>query len=679
MSVIISIQAGKRKGGRIMKKQRISRLLEPGMRAYFIIFLLFFLAVIWIDYYVAAAGIALLAAQYMVFRRVAAKRRREILGYIDSMTASIGDAAIGSVSNSPFPTVVIRVETGEILWSNERFQFITGERRHTFEIKLKDIIPDVDVRWLLEGRSEALNELRIKDRFYTLYGSTSKVEGKPGVYGTIYFIDTTELRQIRLLYEDTKPAVAIVLIDNYDEILKNGTVNETSKLVADVDGKIAEWAEQSGFLFRKYDRDRYLLLFERKHLKKLISDKFPILETVKALSSEPIPLTLSIGIGIDGESFAECLKFALLALDMALSRGGDQAVIKNKLNFEFYGGQTQEIQKRTKVKSRVMANALAQLIKDSGIVLVMGHKLSDHDSIGSAAGIICAARKLGKRAFLVVDRHNTAAPQLLQRLGELPEYEGVIISPTDAMLMADNRTLLVVTDVNRPKMVESEELLLSCNRVVVIDHHRRAASFIDNAALNFHEPYASSASELVSELLSYMVEGSPILKTEAEAMLAGIVLDTKNFSMRTGVRTFEAAARLRMAGADTVEIKRLFQTDFDSCIDRFEIVRRAHIHSKGVAVSHIEKPVARTVAAQAADELLNVLGVQASFVVFPEGEQTIVSARSLGQINVQVILEKLGGGGHLNMAGAQIKGQSPEIVLSMLYTAIDEYIAKVDK
>ena len=255
----------------------------------------------------------------------------------------------------------------------------------------------------------------------------------------------------------------------------------------------------------------------------------------------------------------------------------------------------------------------------------------------------------------------------------MPEYQGVIISPTDAILLADNRTLLVITDVNRPDMVESEELLLSCTRVAVIDHHRRGASYIENAALNFHEPYASSASELVSELLSYLGDQAPILKVEAEAMLAGIVLDTKNFTMRTGVRTFEAAARLRSAGADTVEIKRLFQTDFERCIDRYDIVSRAHMHRGGIAISYTEKNVDRTTAAQAADELLNVLNVQASFVLFPEEDEIVISARSLGNINVQVILEKMGGGGHLQMAGAQIKGQSPEIVLSRLYEVIDDY------
>jgi c-di-AMP phosphodiesterase-like protein len=415
---------------------------------------------------------------------------------------------------------------------------------------------------------------------------------------------------------------------------------------------------------------------ERKDLRVLKENRFPILEKAKLLFPEQMPLTLSIGIGVDGKDFAENLRFSLLAIDMALSRGGDQAVIKNMRNFEFYGGQTQEVQKRTKVKSRVMANALAQLIKDSGNVMVMGHKMSDLDSIGSAAGIVCACRKLDRKAHVVVDKETTAAGQLLDRLEKQPEYEGVIISPTDAILMADSGTLLVVTDVNRPQMVESEELLLSCNRIAVIDHHRRAAAYIDNAALNFHEPYASSASELVSELLSYMNQDVPILKVEAEAMLAGIVLDTKNFSMRTGVRTFEAAARLRNQGADPVEIKRLFQSDFESCVDKYNIVTHASMYRGGVSVALSDRTVNRTTAAQAADELLNVQGVQASFVLFPEGDETVISARSLGKVNVQVILEKLGGGGHLNMAGAQIKGLSPEVVLSRLYDAIDEYLDK---
>lgn len=659
-----------------MRNKRAARLLEPGMRAYFVIFLLFFIAILFVNVYVAAAGLLLLVAQYVVFRNAAAKRRKEILALIDSVASNIGDAATNSVSASPFPTAIIRVETGEVIWCNNLFHSMTGERRHTFEIKLSDIIPQIDVRWLMEGRNISLTDLIIGDRIYELHGNTAKVEGKPGLFGTIYFIDVTETRRIRQIHEDSRPVVAVVLIDNYEEIVKSGSSNDYSKVLIDLDEIINQWAAEAGFLLRKYDRDRYLVIMERKDLRVLKENRFPILEKAKLLFPEQMPLTLSIGIGVDGKDFAENLRFSLLAIDMALSRGGDQAVIKNMRNFEFYGGQTQEVQKRTKVKSRVMANALAQLIKDSGNVMVMGHKMSDLDSIGSAAGIVCACRKLDRKAHVVVDKETTAAGQLLDRLEKQPEYEGVIISPTDAILMADSGTLLVVTDVNRPQMVESEELLLSCNRIAVIDHHRRAAAYIDNAALNFHEPYASSASELVSELLSYMNQDVPILKVEAEAMLAGIVLDTKNFSMRTGVRTFEAAARLRNQGADPVEIKRLFQSDFESCVDKYNIVTHASMYRGGVSVALSDRTVNRTTAAQAADELLNVQGVQASFVLFPEGDETVISARSLGKVNVQVILEKLGGGGHLNMAGAQIKGLSPEVVLSRLYDAIDEYLDK---
>lgn len=659
-----------------MRNKRIARLLEPGMRIYFIASLIFFIVVLNINLYVGIAGLLLLTAQYLVYRNASAKRRKEILALIDSVASSIGEATTNSVSASPFPTVIIRVETGEVIWCNDLFHNITGERRHIFDIKLTDIISNIDIRWLMEGRSVYNNDLTIGDRIYSLYGNTATVEGRPGVFGTIYFIDVTELRQLKTRYEESRPVVVVILIDNYEEILKSVSSNDTSKLLIDLDDAITKWASESGFLLRKYDRDRYLLLMEKKDLRKLINSQFSILEDAKSLDAGSMPLTLSIGIGVDGENFSENLRYAQLAIDMALSRGGDQAVIKNRLNFEFYGGQTQEIQKRTKVKSRVMANALSQLIKDSGDVMVMSHKMSDLDSIGSAAGVVCAARKLGKKAYIVVDRTDTAAVSLLERLGELPEYQGVIISPTDAILLADNRTLLVITDVNRPDMVESEELLLSCARVAVIDHHRRGASYIENAALNFHEPYASSASELVSELLSYLGDQAPILKVEAEAMLAGIVLDTKNFTIRTGVRTFEAAARLRSAGAETVEIKRLFQTDFERCIDRYDIVSRAHMHRGGIAISYTEKNVDRTTAAQAADELLNVLNVQASFVLFPEEDEIVISARSLGNINVQVILEKMGGGGHLQMAGAQIKGQSPEIVLSRLYEVIDDYLDK---
>ena len=384
---------------------------------------------------------------------------------------------------------------------------------------------------------------------------------------------------------------------------------------------------------------------------------------------------MSIGIGKDGKSFSEGFKFAALSIDMALSRGGDQAVIKNRFNFEFYGGRTAELEKRTKVKSRVMANSLTELMRDASNIFVMGHKYADLDSIGAAAGIVCAARKLGKIARIVVDPERNASKPLIRMLQELPLYAGVFVEKQDAILDADGNSLLVVVDTNRPEQTESEELLSSCNRVAVIDHHRRAATYIQNAALSFHEPYASSACELVTELLQYMVEPADILRAEAEALMSGIVLDTKNFTLRTGGRTFEAAAFLRRAGADPTDVKKLLQSDIASAMARYAIVQKAKVYKNGIAIASADTVQNRVIAAQAADELLNISGIQASFVVYPEPEAVSISARSIGDVNVQVIVEKLGGGGNKSTAGAQVKGKTQTQVLRELVEAIDAFLA----
>lgn len=391
---------------------------------------------------------------------------------------------------------------------------------------------------------------------------------------------------------------------------------------------------------------------------------------------------MSIGIGKEGANMEESFKFATLAIDMALSRGGDQAIIKNRLNFEFYGGKSVELEKRTKVKSRVMANALGELISDASQVFIMGHSFADLDCIGAAAGVCCIARKKEKRARIVINLEKNASMSLINYLKKQPEYENIFISPSDAILEADGKSLLVVVDTNRPEQTESEDFLDSVNRVAVIDHHRRAATHIENAALNFHEPYASSASELVTELLPYLIEQQDLLRCEAEAMLAGIVLDTKSFSLRTGGRTFEAAAYLRRAGADTTEVKKLLQNDIESTVARFDIVRKAKVYRDGIAIATQEIQADRVIAAQAADELLNINGIQASFVVFVENERegvVGVSGRSIGDVNVQMILEKLGGGGNKATAGAQVRGSEPREVLAKLITSIDEYLSDEEK
>ena len=409
-------------------------------------------------------------------------------------------------------------------------------------------------------------------------------------------------------------------------------------------------------------------------MEKLIAAKFPLLEAAHTVvSPSGIHATISIGIGRDGAGFGENLQFANMSIEMALSRGGDQAVTKNRFNFDFYGGRGSEIETRTKVKSRVMANALYELIGDSSKVYVMGHKFTDMDSVGAASAVCCIARKRGVKIHMVIDLDNTAARALVERLRKEPEYKDVFINPQEAILRADNRTLLVLVDTNRPEQAEDRALLEACNHVAVIDHHRRAATYVQNADLSFIEPYASSVCELMTEILQVVVEPSDILRCEAEAMLSGIVLDTKNFTLRTGERTFDAAAFLRRTGADTTEVKKLLQTDMKHTVEKYSILQSARLY-RNIAVAAPQTPQDRIVAAQAADELLNVSGVDASMVVYPTDSGVFISARSIGDLNVQMIMEKLGGGGNRNAAAAQLDGLELNAAVDKLYAAVDEYL-----
>ena len=403
-----------------------------------------------------------------------------------------------------------------------------------------------------------------------------------------------------------------------------------------------------------------------------------MLDSIRAVKvAEGLNPTLSIGVGKDADSMAELYKGANLSLEMALSRGGDQAVVRTKQDFSFYGGRTKTTEKRTKVKSRVMANALGELMEDAKQIYIMGHSYADMDALGAAAGLMCIARKRRRKAQIIIDQDNNAAQLVLAQLRKLPEYAGAFVDKQEAFLRLQPGTLLIVVDTNRPDFVEAPQVLESCNRVAVIDHHRRAASYIENAALNFHEPYASSASELVTELLQYLCEPSEVLREEAEALLAGIVLDTKHFTLRTGGRTFEAAAFLRRAGADTTDVQRYFQNDLSDVVKRYDVLRRAEILPSGIAVAAIpEDGVDRVAAAQAADELLTLRGVKASFVLCRKGAGVILSGRSLGEVNVQVILEALGGGGNSTTAGGQIAEGDVAEVRAKLLDVIEAYFEK---
>ena len=663
-----------------MPKKKLSRLLEPGFQLYFVCLAVFAVASAVLNPALGVAEGVIILVLYAYFRRSNAQRQKEILKYIDNVTCNVDVATKDTMINAPLPMVIFRPESDEVIWSNDRFLQISGAREHLFDTKLSAAVPGFSSRWLMEGKTECPTEVPMGDRRFLVFGhlvSTGE-KGAHSFLATTYWVDVTDYSAVREEFYDSRPVCAILTLDNYEELMKGVPDNTKSAILSSIEEKLTEWTSPTGGLFCKYDRDRYLFFFEERHLKGLQEGKFAVLDAVRSvLNPKDMPATLSIGIGRDADSLQELFQYAALSVEMALSRGGDQVVIKNKFNFEFYGGRSKELEKRTKVKSRVMANALGELIADASCVFVMGHKFPDLDCIGAAAGVCAIARKKETPVYIIKDPSPNPASDMIARLGELSEYRDVFLSPQDAMIRANTQSLLVVVDTNRPEQTLSEDLLLSCNKVAVIDHHRRAATYIADAALNFHEPYASSASELVTELLQYLLEPADLLKLEAEALLAGMVLDTKQFTMRTGSRTFEAAAFLRRAGADTGDVRKLFQNDLDGTIARYDIIKNARMYRDGVAVAVVDHPVGRVTAAQAADELLNISGIDASFVLFPDGERVIISARSMGDTNVQVILEKLGGGGNAAAAGGQIPGAIDQVARDLL-SAISRYFEEED-
>ena len=602
--------------------------------------------------------------------------QRSVRQYLDRVSGGLDTARASNMLYMPLPMLVFDLYTGEVLWGNDRFIGLTDLKDKLFEVTVADAVPGFDSHWLLEGRREAPEYVVWNHRTYRVFGALSRTDELKGDHSTLattYWLDITETEQMRQTLDMTRPAVAILMIDNYEDLMKACPESKRSALLAEIEGKLNDWCAGSGGLLLGYDRDRYLFVMEEKDFSAYAEKKFDVLDSVRTVESGGVSATLSIGVGRDGDSFGALFKNADLALEMALSRGGDQAVVKDRNNFEFYGGRSKTTEKRTKVKSRVMANALRELVQDARNVYVMGHKYADMDSLGAAAGICCISRKLGKKAQIVIDTENNAAHPVLRALQQMPEYAGVFVNGETAFLHAQPDTLLVVVDTNRPDSVESEPLLESCTRVAVIDHHRRGSSYIDKMTLNYHEPYARSASELVTELMQYLIEPADMLKSEAEALLAGIVLDTKNFTNRTGGRTFEAAAYLRRCGADTQDVQRMFQSDLDAMVTRYAIMRQAQIYHGDIAVVAADEAYDRVTAAKAADELLTIRGIRASFVLYRKDDGVYMSARSLGEVNVQVILEALGGGGNSTTAGGQAKGITVAEAKEKLLAAIDKY------
>ena len=653
--------------------KRLKRLLWPGLWVFFFFMAAFSVAAALTRNYVLAgaeAAVTILVIVYYILCRN--RRRKEIQNFVK--TAFNGYEATAG-ADTPFPMVLIRLGDGCIIWANDRFSAITGYQDKYLEQSLDSVLPDCPTDWLASGKSEAPYDVTIDRRRYRIHGTTVRADDPDGtVLGMLYFSDLTELYQVRDEYIRSRPVVSIILIDNYEELTKNLTEGAIANLNAQLNNAITKWTEGYHGLLRKLEKNRFLFIFERRDLSCAIEDKFSLLEEVHSIQNPAgMEASVSIGVGVDGVNFDESYNFAALSIEMALSRGGDQAVIKDRFNFTFYGGRNKEADHRSKVRSRVTANSLMELIGQSSQVFIMGHKNADLDAVGAAMGISCLCRKKGKKAYIVLDLEKNVAGKLIDEIRAVPEYSDVFITGQDAMLHCDSHSTLVVVDTNRPDQVEHKPLLEAISKVCVVDHHRRAADYINPVVVNLHEPYASSAAELVTELLQYAVEKADVLPIEAKSLMAGIFLDTKSFNVRTGQRTFEAAATLRQWGADTVEVKKLLQNDFQDTMAKYQIIKSSRLYRQEIAIAALNSSTSRTLAAQAADELLNISGITTSFVLYPDGDQVIVSARSIGDCNVQMVLEPLGGGGNTATAGAQISDATVKDVLDRLVASIDNF------
>ena len=652
--------------------KKLIRLFRPSRTIYYVLMVCFAIGSMMVgQYLLGTAELIATGAAFFVHLSHQQASNRRIRQYLQRATDTLESTGQGA---SPFPAVLVQLGDESVVWCNGKFTELTGVTVTSVNHQLQDVLPGVSVDWLAAGKTECPQELTLNGRRYRLFGTAVKEKNGPALVGVIYLNDLTELYQVRDEYIRSRPVVSIIMVDNYEELTKNLTESAISTLNAKLNDSINLWTEPYQGLLRKLERNRFLFVFEKRDLEDAVNHKFSLLENIHSITSPSgLAASVSIGLGVDGSCFEEAYNFAALGIEMALSRGGDQAVIKDRMNFTFFGGRSVEAEYSSKVRSRVTAGSLMELIGQSSQVFVMGHSNADLDSLGAAMGICCLCRKKGKPANIVIDLEHNSTTKLISQVLKVPEYEGVFISGQEAMVACDKGTLLVVVDTNRPDQVEFKPLLEAINKVCVVDHHRRAADYISPVVLDLHETYASSASELVTELLIYGVDSSDVLPIEAKALLAGICMDTKFFNVRTGERTFEAAAALRRMGADTTEVKLLMQNDFQGTVAKYQIVRSARLYRGELAIAALNYETNRILAAQAADDMLNISGITASFVLFPDNGQTIISARSIGKVNVQVILEELGGGGNAMVAGAQMKDTPVDQALDRLVEAIDKF------
>lgn len=607
-------------------------------------------------------------------------RNYEWKRFIEDISENIDVAGRNTLSKIPMPLVIVNSE-GEILWGNSLFTSVVPKNIYGKNINI--IIKDFNIEKILDKKIDIFEKIVIDKKIFNVLVSPIEINNNKHdkkYIVILYFIDKTDYYTIAEMYSDKKTVVALVECDNYDEVIKSTEEQNRPALIAEIDKRINSFASSLEGFIRKYDDNKYIIAFDNSHLSQLIERKFDILDTIREIDAgNKIPVTLSIGIGKNADTLYNIHQYAVAAKDLALGRGGDQAVIKDGDRLSFYGGKSKEVEKKTRVKARVIAHAISELIDQSSEVIIMGHDTPDIDSIGAAIGMYRGCRQRNKNAYIFLNKPDSSAERLVDKFLKSKEHQGMFINKENVFSKITKNPLLILVDVHRKSFVEYKDLLDRVNNIIIIDHHRKSVDFIDNATISYIEPYASSASELVTEILQYLIEKPKLLDIEAQALMAGIYVDTKNFTFKTGVRTFEAAGFLKRLGADLIEVRRLFADDFETYQERVKLIASAKINNS-IAIAIQSTPVKNSIIIpQAADELLKIDGIEASFVMAPIGDEIMISGRSLGDINVQLILESMGGGGHMTIAGAKLTDVTINEAEKMLYNAIDNYLKESDK
>ena len=602
------------------------------------------------------------------------KRRIELSDHLQDLTFNIDKLAKNTMVNSPFPLVIAETN-GNMIWKSNKFT------QEFANIDINNILGDLlkQIKLEIENNEESTEqsihkELEIGNKIYEILGRYTK--SKEEYICTIYFIDETKCVELEKEYHNSQICVGLIMIDNFEEVNQRISDEDKPLLTAQIEKTIYDWASEFQGLVVKAERDTFVCIFEQRYLAELEEKKFNILDTIKELElSDKIQITLSISVSTEGDSNYKKYKSAQAGLDIALGRGGDQTVVRENGKYQFFGGRTQELEKRTKVKARIVSHALQELMQEAKNVMIMGHTNGDIDSMGASMGLYRLAKSLNVEAYIVNNSTGISLENFMEAAKEEKEYQEVIINKAEALSKISAETLLIIVDTHKRSYVEVPELLEETGKIAIIDHHRKSPDFIEEAILTFHEVYASSACELVTEILEYAPKEIELTTIEAEALYAGIMMDTKNFTFKTGVRTFEAAAYLRKCGIDIIRVKKWFQSDLKTYTKISKIIDNAEIINDTIGISIYDEndKDANVICAKAADELLTISDITASFVIGKLGDKVCISGRSIGDINVQIILEKLGGGGHITLAGAQVEGLSIGEVKNLLIEKINEY------